>query len=139
MAPPEHRDQHPGDRDRVGDDQQGDPTVLNGGGYGTRSHMAVSRRATPTGGERDEDQEADDQKRECSGPDRPTRRLLALRFHGCRKPTEAVRRAQDSGGQRTVGTTSGVAADEHDSANGDRRRPVAAEEREPLPGREMTS
>src|SRR6266566_2357820 len=89
MAPPEHRDQHPGDRDRVGDDQQGDPTVLNGGGYGTRSHMAVSRRATPTGGERDEDQEADDQKRECSGPDRPTRRLLALRFRRLAATVEA--------------------------------------------------
>src|SRR6266487_4071996 len=102
MPPPEHRDQHPDDRDRVGDCQKGDPTVLNGGGHRTRSHMAVLCRAAPAGAERDQDQKADDENRERAGPERPSKRLLALRFHSWWKPTEAVRRPPESRGQRTL-------------------------------------
>jgi hypothetical protein len=47
--------------------------------------VAMSRRSTAAGGERDENQEAEDQERESTGPDRPTGRLLALPLHSWRK------------------------------------------------------
>src|SRR6266851_5392048 len=92
MPPSEHRDEHPTDHDRVGDDQKSDPIVLNDGRHWTRSDMAVCRWAAPAGRERDEDQETEKKKRERTGPNRPTRRPLAQRFHSWRKPREAVGR-----------------------------------------------
>jgi hypothetical protein len=81
----------------------------------------VQRRATATGGERDEDEETEDQKRERTGPQGPNWRLLALPLHSWREPTEGVGFPPES-------ENSGVAADEQNCSNNERNRRITEKE-----------
>ena len=81
MSPPEHHEQRTDDGERVPDDQQGDPAVLQTGGHGASRQMTMPRRATSAGRERDKSKEAEDQKRQCAGRGRPAERLPVPSFH----------------------------------------------------------
>src|SRR6266516_6237932 len=85
MSPPEHHHEHTDDGEPVSDDQQGDPAVLQAGGHRTRGQVTMPGRATSTGPERHEGKEADDQKRDSAGHDRPAGQPLVPRFHSWRR------------------------------------------------------
>jgi len=85
MSPPVHHHEHTDDGEPVRDDQQGDPGVLQAGGHRPRGQMTMTGRATSTGAERDERQEADDQKRDSPGRDRPVGQPLVPPFHSWKR------------------------------------------------------